>query len=60
MIEICCIYRSPKVVPGPRNKQKNGFCGSKPCTIEGLLRLAAEGMLSREEADHLNELLGGV
>lgn len=58
MIEICCICSSPKVVPGPRNKQKKGFCGSKPCTIEGLLRLAAEDMLSREEGDHLNALLG--
>lgn len=60
MIEICCICRTPKVVPGPRNKQKKGFCGSTPCTIEGLLRLAAEDMLTREEADDLNRLLGGT
>lgn len=47
-----------KVVAGPRNQKKKGFCGSKACTIKGLLALAEQDMLERHEADHLNELLG--
>ncbi len=59
MIEICVICRTPKKVNGPREKIAKGFCGSEACTIKGLLRLASEDMLTREEGDDLNRILTG-
>ncbi len=57
MIEVCVMCRTPKKVPGPREKIAKGFCGSEACTIKGLLALAAQDMLERCEADDLNRLL---
>ncbi len=57
MIEVCKFCLTPKIVPGPRNAKRYGYCGAKPCAIKAGLALAAEDMLTREEADHLNELL---
>ncbi len=57
MIEVCKFCLKPRVIPGPRNEKRYGFCGSKSCSAAAGLRLAAEDMLSREEADHLNDIL---
>jgi hypothetical protein len=57
MISVCSMCLRPRVVPGPRNEKRYGFCGSKDCYVKGGLELAAEDMLSREEADQLNSIL---
>ncbi len=57
MIEVCRYCRTPKLVLGPRNLRRRGFCGGPACTARGLLELASDDLISREEADRLNGLL---
>lgn len=50
-VKVCRYCRTPAVVPGPRNEKRAGCCAR--CRWRGLLDLAAEDMLSREESDEL-------
>lgn len=57
MIEVCRYCRTTRVVPGPRNEKRWGLCRGAACRLAGLQALAAEDLLTREEADELHGLL---
>lgn len=52
MILVCRVCHQPRIVPGPRNEKRWSYC--RP---DGLLALAEEDLLTREEADELHQLL---
>lgn len=56
-LAFCCYCLKSAVVEGPRNAKARRVCPD--CRWRALIELAPLDMISKEEADELNVVLGG-